>query len=79
MTLVNIFQKKLHKYGFKNYGQSDVSGFLYDFDLHQSCSNKSKSTFGVNDTLIKQENHKVFPDNFLTSLSLIEHLKSSGI
>ena len=30
-------------------------------------------------TLPKQENHEVFPDNFFTSLSLIELLKSDSI
>ena len=32
--------KKPHKWGFKIWGRSDVSGVLYDFDICQGKSNK---------------------------------------
>ena len=32
--------KKPHKWGFKLWGRSGVSGFLYDFDIYQSKTNK---------------------------------------
>ena len=77
---------KPHKWDFKILGYRGFSLFIYDFDVYQGCSNKSNSSFGVSgnvvvnlcSTLSKQENHKVFADNF-TSLPLIEHLKSDGI
>ena len=60
-----------HKWGFTIWRCSGVSGFLYDFDVYQSRSNKISSTFGVSggvvamlcSTLPKQENHKLFADN----------------
>ena len=38
---------KPHKWGFKIWGRSGVSGFLYDFDVNQGRSNKNNSIFGV--------------------------------
>ena len=78
---------KRHKWGFKTWGSSGVSGFLYDFGMYRGCSYKSNSTFGVSgnvganlySTLPKQENHKVPADNFFTRLSLLEQLKLDGI
>ena len=43
---------KPHKWGFKTWRLSGVSGFLYDFDVYQGHSNKSNSTFGVSDNVV---------------------------
>ena len=86
---------KPHKWGFKIWRRSSVSGFINGFDVYRGCSNKENFTFSVsgNDmanlcfTLPKQENHKMLAVNFfthslstrLTFLSLTEHLKSDSI
>ena len=39
---------KLHKWGFKIWGRSGISRFLYDFDLYQGRSQtKEKTEFGM--------------------------------
>ena len=78
---------KHHKWGFKIWEHSSISGLLCDFNVYQGCSNRSNSTFGESGdvvanlcpTLPKQESHTVFADNFFTTLPFIQHLKSDGV
>ena len=79
---------KPHKWGFKLWGRSGQSGFLYDFDVYQGRSQSSeKSVYGVSGDVVlqmtaslpKNRNFKVFADNFFTGLPFIEKLKSNGI
>ena len=85
--LKQYMPNKPHKWGFKMWGRSGISGFLYDFDLYQGRSQtKEKTEFGIcagivlklTFTLPKHCNFKVFADNFFTTLPLIEKLKSDG-
>lgn len=78
-----------HKRGFKIWGRAGQSGFLYDFDICQDAANpdKEKSDVGVTgDVVLKMtsilpagKNHKVFADNYFTSVPLVECLKERGI
>uniref|UniRef100_A0A3B4X7W6 PiggyBac transposable element-derived protein domain-containing protein n=1 Tax=Seriola lalandi dorsalis TaxID=1841481 RepID=A0A3B4X7W6_SERLL len=80
---------KPHKWGFKMWSRAGQSGFLYDFDVCQGAENpdKEKSDVGVTgdvvlkmtSTLPNGENHKVFADNYFTSVPLLEHLNGRGI
>ena len=84
--------KKPHKWGFKLWGRSGVSGFLYDFDIYQGKANKSpaanKTTgLGITSSVVVDlclalpdgHNFKVFADNFFTTLPLIMELKKRNI
>ena len=79
---------KPKKWGFKMWGRAGVSGFLYDFDLHTGAADKSLvSELGVTGDLVMQlastlpseENHKLFADNYFTSIPVVEELQSRGI
>ncbi|XP_049460947.1 piggyBac transposable element-derived protein 3-like [Epinephelus fuscoguttatus] len=80
---------KPHKWGFKMWGRAGQSGFLYDFDVCQGAADpdKERSEVGVSgDVVLKStstlpagKNHKVFADNYFTSLPLLEHLWQRGI
>uniref|UniRef100_A0A3B4UI05 PiggyBac transposable element-derived protein domain-containing protein n=1 Tax=Seriola dumerili TaxID=41447 RepID=A0A3B4UI05_SERDU len=80
---------KPHKWGFKIWASAGQSGFLYDFDVCQGAENpdKEKSDVGVTgDVVLKMtstlptgKNHKVFADNYFTSVPLLEHLNGRGI
>ena len=75
--LKQYMPNKPHKWGFKMWGRSGISGFLYDFDLYQERSQtKEKTEFGIcadivlklTSTLPKHCNFKVFAYNFFTTL-----------
>lgn len=81
---------KPHKWGFKLWGRSGVSGYLYDFDVYQGKSNRSNNTtsaLGVSSNVVLEmvstlpdgHNFKVFADNFFTSLALVLELKQRSI
>ncbi|CAL9686005.1 unnamed protein product [Knipowitschia caucasica] len=80
---------KPHKWGFKMWGRAGQSGYLYDFDVCQGAvdPHKVKSDVGASgDVVLKMtstlpagKNHKVFADNYFTSVPLVEHLKERGI
>ena len=79
---------KPKKWGFKMWGRAGVSGFLYDFDLHTGAADKSLVTeLGVTGDLVMQlastlpsgVNHKLFADNYFTSIPVVEELQARGI
>uniref|UniRef100_A0A3Q1JQK9 PiggyBac transposable element-derived protein domain-containing protein n=1 Tax=Anabas testudineus TaxID=64144 RepID=A0A3Q1JQK9_ANATE len=80
---------KPHRWGFKMWGRAGQSGYLYDFDVCQGAEHpdKEKSDVGASgDVVLKMtstlpagKNHKVFADNYFTSVPLVEHLKQRGI
>ena len=79
---------KPRKWGFKMWGRAGVSGYLYDFDLHTGAADKSLvSELGVTGDLVMQlastlpsgVNHKLFADNYFTSLPVVEELQARGI
>lgn len=83
--------KKPHKWGYINYVLSGTSGFSYDFDIftgqHKAdvphdCPNLGATGNVVTRllaTVAQNLNHKLFIDNFYTSLPLLAHLHGVGI
>ena len=78
--------KKPHKWGFKLWGRSGSTGFLYDFDVYQGGASETSElgmscgvVLKMTDTLPSGMNHKVYADNFFTSVPLVEKLKQQGI
>lgn len=83
--------KKPHKWGYLNYVLSGASGFSYDFDIftgkHSSNIPENCPDLGATgnvvtrllDSVPKHLNHKLFIDNWYTSLKLVAHLHSTGI
>ncbi len=80
---------KPHKWRFKIWGRSGISGFLYDFDVYQGRKQGDSKPFeygmggdvvmSLTSTLPPNRNFKVFVDNFFTSLPLLSKLKEKGI
>ncbi|CAH1988288.1 unnamed protein product [Acanthoscelides obtectus] len=83
--------KKPHKWGYKMYILSGVSGFTSNFEL---CSNKADLTLvpgepnlGAASNIIvrlcrpipRDMNHKVYYDNYFSSLYLLAYLQKLGI
>ena len=87
--LKQYLPNKPNKWGFKLWGRSGASGFLYDFDIYQGkeSASSSPSVHGVGasvvlkltSTLPSGHNFKVFADNYFTSLPLLEALKQRQI
>ena len=87
-------QKKSKKWGFKNLVRAGSSGFMYDFYIYQGKSGKESSD-EENDyqhlqksaqvvaklcqTLPEFSNHKLFSDNWFSTIDLIFYLKEKGI
>lgn len=83
--------KKPCKWGFKNLVRAGASGFMYDFYLYSGreldveqapYSNLQKSAQVVAKLCIdlpRNVNHKVFFDNWFTTVDLMRYLKREGI
>ena len=80
--------KKPHKWRFKIWGRSGISGFLYDFGIYQGkLKSISDTSLGVSadvvinltSSLPDKHNFKVFADNFFTNLPLIVELRKRNI
>jgi len=83
--------KKPHKWGYKVFVLSGVSGFSYDFDIFageqtnkmpDNCptlSTSSNMVIKMAYTIPRQKNYKLFFDNWFTSLPLMVYLDKEGI
>lgn len=83
--------KKPHKWGYKVYVLSGVSGFSYDFDLYagkqsdvvrddqKNLGTSSNVVFRLTQTISEHLNYKVFFDNWFTSLDLMVEMDKKGI
>ena len=78
---------KLHPWGFKVWARCSVQGLLHDFDVYQGKGgDKGANVFGIGgdvvvklcETLPKDVGHKIYADNFFTSVELIEKLSEDG-
>jgi hypothetical protein len=79
---------KPHKWGFKLWGRSDATGFMYDFDVYQPTrANEQVSELGrsagvvekMTDSLPEGKFFKAFADNYFSSVALAEKLKRRQI
>ncbi|CAG4951044.1 unnamed protein product [Parnassius apollo] len=82
--------KKPHKWGYLNYVLSGVSGFSYDFELFGGkypAPPENCPDLGVPGNVVQRLlktvsdnlNHKIFVDNWYTSLQLMANLHKKGI
>lgn len=82
---------KPHKWGFKNFVLSGVSGFSYDFDIFAGAQSdtfpEGASNIGVSGNVVtrlattipKGQNHKIFFDNWFNSPKLQIYLQKNGL
>lgn len=75
--------KKPTKWGFKNFVRAGASGIMYDFFLYQGKNGSEKVTgpsvvLKLLETLPRHQNHRVFFDNWFTSIPLCLALKDNG-
>lgn len=83
--------KKPHKWGYKVFVLSGVSGFSYDFDIFageqtnkmpdncKSLTTSSNMVIKIAYTIPRQKNFKLFFDDWFTSLQLMVYLDKEGI
>lgn len=87
----NITPKNPHKWGYKVFVLSGVSGFSYDFEVFAgaqtnimpdnllSLSVSSNMVVKLADTIPRNCNYKIFFDNWFTSLDLLVYLEKESI
>lgn len=95
-TKVRHFMKqympmKPHKWGFKFFVMSGISGFAYKFEIYAGQEKKNVPTgepdLGVTSNLVlrlasiipRQKNYRLYHDNYYTSIPLMVHLAKEGI
>jgi hypothetical protein len=79
--------KKPNKWGIKVFARCGITGILYDFFIYTGKSSEPSSLLGVSAdtvmtlcaTLEKHVNHKLYYDNWFSSIPLISALKQQGI
>ncbi len=91
--LKQYMPSKLHKWGFKFFVLSGVSGFAYDFEIYTGQENDPKFrrshepdlgaaanvVVRLSRTIPDSCNNKLYFDNYYTSLDLVVHLAKRGI
>lgn len=71
--------KKPHKWGFKDFVLSGVSGFSYDFEIFAGLGVSGNVVVRLTETVPRHVNHKIFFDNWFTSVPLEVFLQKVGI
>lgn len=81
--------KKPHKWGYKIFVLSGVSGFSYDFDFYCGATTLEEDVLDLGTssnvvaklsaTIPKNQNYKLFFDNWFTSIPLLTYLTKNGI
>lgn len=91
--LLQYIPMKPHKWGFKFFVVSGVSGYSYDFEIYTGQENEESKRhldepdIGASGNVVvrllrdvpKHIHHRVYFDNYYTSLPLIYHLEKNGI
>ena len=87
-SLKQYLPNKPNKWGIKVWARCGVSGILYDFEVYTGKTTKAEAKpellMGGNvvcrltQSLPKKVNHKVFFDNFFSSIAIMNHLKNDG-
>lgn len=82
---------KPHKWGFKLFVMSGISGFAYKYEIYAGQEQKEvpvgEPNLGVTSNLVlrlariipRQQNYRLYHDNYYTSLPLMVHLAKEGI
>ncbi|XP_049310850.1 piggyBac transposable element-derived protein 3-like [Bactrocera dorsalis] len=82
--------KKPHKWGYKLFVLSGVSGFAYKTEIETGKENvvgADEPDLGASSNVVvrlsrmipRQQNHRIYFDNYFTSLPLLEYLAKEGI
>jgi len=86
-SLKQYVRNKSHKWGIKVFARTGSCGMVYDFEVYMAKGTvKTVSPLGISgdivlrlvDGLLKEQNYKVFMDDWFTSLSLMCALKEIG-
>lgn len=87
-SLKQYLPNKSNKWGIKVWARRRVSGILYDFEEYTGKTTKAEAKpellMGGNvvcrltQSLPKNVNHKVFFNNFFSSIPIMNHLKNDG-
>ena len=87
-SLKQYLPNKPNKWGIKVWARCGVSGILYDFEVYTGKTTKAQAKpellMGGNvvsrlmQSLPKNVNHKVFFDNFFSSIAIMNYLKKDG-
>lgn len=81
-------KNKPHKWGIKVFGRASVSGIVHDFEVYVGKGTLQQNTaLGISGDIVvrlvedlpKNQNYKLFTDNWFTSFNLIQNLKEMGI
>lgn len=87
-SLKQYVKNKPHKWGIKTFARAGISGIIYDFEIYVGKGTVKESTeLGISGDIVtrlskgipKNQNFKLFMDNWFTSFHLLRTLKESGI
>lgn len=87
-SLKQYISSKPHKWGIKMFARNGASGIMYDFEVYTGKSTiTNKTELGISGDVVlklckslpKNENFKIFTDNWFTSYKLISALKENGM
>lgn len=74
------------KRGYKLWCRSDMSGYMYEFEVYQGKDDSEFKRFGLGGSIVQKltkslvnKNHIIMMDNYFSSVELYEYLKSVGI
>ena len=78
--------KKIHKWGFKNMVRAGQCGIVYDFFMYGGKHSAKAERFGAEESILrlveeisKNQNYRVFFDNWFSALPFLIKLQSMGI
>ena len=87
-SLKQYIKNKPHKWGIKMFARAEISGFIYDFEIYVGKgTTKNTSALGISGDIVlrptenipRNENFKIFFDNWFSSFDLLCHLTEIGI
>ena len=83
-SLRQYLPKKPHKWGYKVWARCGVTGILYDFEIY--CGKNGRQDGRVESVILRlsenlprQVNHKLFFDNYFSTMSIIQKLHAEGV
>lgn len=87
-SIKQYLPSKPKRWGFKLWVRAGVSGYIYRFEVYQGATggrSNVSSEFGMAGDVIRLsqglegKNHKLYADNFFTSMALVRKLRDDGI